>query len=89
VFSEVTLSKLLHEFDFEVVQEKKLFAPLIWVTSVHNYFKKQGTWWYRIFKYSNLPVLVIFCLLDWIMVRLKKKTSNMQLIAIKKKGSPD
>lgn len=87
LFNEKTISLLLFQFDLVVTDRVNLFAPLIWVTSVHNYLKSKNLSIHRMFTYYNLPALAVFCLLDLAMLSIQKKTSNMQIIAVKREAS--
>lgn len=84
LFSKKSLSRLLQQNNLHVQHCLNLLAPLIWVTSVHNALKSKKSKWHGIFTYSNLPALALFCLLDLILLRTGKDTSNMQIVAVRK-----
>jgi len=84
LFSKKTISRFLKKYDLDILDCINLLAPLIWVTSIHNYLKSKNVNVYRIFTYTNLPALAFFCLLDLVLIRMGRKTSNMQIIAVRK-----
>jgi SAM-dependent methyltransferase len=84
LFNAPLLRGLLEKMQFQVVNETYLTSPSFWVQSLHHRFLDQG--YPRVanfFQVSNPLVMAFFTLLDLVMIKLGRKTSNLRMIGRK------
>ena len=85
LFSLRSLSRLLGEKKFEIVQSEYLISTSSWIISHRNFFKDRGwpDFWWRFFSYQNPLLLALAVGLDSARIRLGLETSNLRVIARK------
>jgi SAM-dependent methyltransferase len=86
LFNKTSLVKLLKEEGFEIVRIESILSPVFWIHSAHNWLvdRKWGRSAARFFHYKNPLLLASATAIELIGTMIWRKSSNMQVIAMKR-----
>jgi SAM-dependent methyltransferase len=87
-FTQDTITKMLEDRGFDVVQVDYLFSPTFWILSLENKLKESSfipKFVKKIVSVNNVILLALFCSIDLVQKILRGRTSNMRVIAKKRK----
>lgn len=85
LFTPESFKKLLLDKGFKKVEITHKLQPVHWVWSVHHILKEKGApkWLYGPFNIRNPFWLGVFTVVDALQLVITRRTSNMQIIAVK------
>ncbi len=81
LFTAAGLARVLRSAGYDIVEQRPLVAPLIWVRNIQYALHVHGYRIARWFTDRNLPALALFTLADLGAIALGLRTSNQQCIA--------
>jgi len=85
LFSTPALHRMLRDAGFEIESTDYLISTSAWTISLHNWFKSRGypAWVIKFCSYQNPLLLAVFVVLDSILSKLGRETSNQRVVARK------
>jgi len=84
IFASKSIKRLLEEEGFQVNEIRYLMSPAFWIQSMHHFVSKRSRVVASFFVIKNPIALFLACLVDGILLVLRKRTSNMRIVASKR-----
>ncbi len=81
LFTAANLAGLLRTLGYDIVDQRALVAPLIWVRNLQYTFYRRGSRLSRWFTDRNFGALALFTAMDLMAITFRVPTSNQQCVA--------